>query len=296
MFNIITPTYNRAHTLKRVLDSLLAQTEMDFNWIIIDDASTDNTCLCVEEWQIQYPQLRLEYYKLPENKGKSYAVNYGLQYCTRKITIIADSDDGFVAHTLADLKELWNQIDQSPDSERIASIWTLSKNENGELIGNPFPKDNWQVGLKDRILKHKIKGEKWHSWRSDILKQYKMYVSEISHISESATWNKINQDYDFLCVNRAHRCYYDSPDGMMATKKTRRQLAPSHFFTSYYELSNAKLGNLFKYRHYRYQSFDHIRSKFHFNDKNYKLPLSKQIISILIFLFVLPIRLLKRFL
>ncbi|MDE7254859.1 MAG: glycosyltransferase [Helicobacter sp.] len=51
IFSIITPTFNRAHTLHRVYASLVTQTFTDFEWIIIDDGSTDNTREQVMQWQ-----------------------------------------------------------------------------------------------------------------------------------------------------------------------------------------------------------------------------------------------------
>jgi len=50
-FTVFTPTYNRAHTLPRVYESLKHQTFRDFEWLIVDDGSTDNTKELVEVWQ-----------------------------------------------------------------------------------------------------------------------------------------------------------------------------------------------------------------------------------------------------
>ena len=50
-FTIFTPTYNRAHTLDRVYKSLLSQTFTEFEWVIVDDGSTDNTEKIVEKWK-----------------------------------------------------------------------------------------------------------------------------------------------------------------------------------------------------------------------------------------------------
>ena len=47
---VFTPTYNRAHTIERVYESLKAQTCDDFEWLVIDDGSTDNTKTLVESF------------------------------------------------------------------------------------------------------------------------------------------------------------------------------------------------------------------------------------------------------
>lgn len=50
IFTIFTPTYNRAHTLTCTYDSLCRQTCKDFEWLIIDDGSTDNTRELIQEF------------------------------------------------------------------------------------------------------------------------------------------------------------------------------------------------------------------------------------------------------
>ena len=76
LFTICTATFNRAHTLQRVFDSLSAQTLDDFEWIIIDDGSTDETKFHVSKWQETAP-FEIRYHYQP-NKGKHIAINKGV--------------------------------------------------------------------------------------------------------------------------------------------------------------------------------------------------------------------------
>ena len=65
-FSVCTATFNRAHTLGRVYASLLAQTERDFEWVIIDDGSTDGTDKLVEKWKSKAPfPIHYEYQEKP---------------------------------------------------------------------------------------------------------------------------------------------------------------------------------------------------------------------------------------
>ncbi|HMC00857.1 MAG TPA: glycosyltransferase family 2 protein [Flavobacteriaceae bacterium] len=293
LFNIITPTYNRAHTIERVYSSLLNQSEKSFNWIVVDDASTDNTELLINQWQ-KKAFFSIKYYKLKENKGKPNAVNFGLNYCNYEYTIIADSDDSFSSNTLLDLKKIWDSINLTKNSKKISSIWTLVKNEDNNIIGDLFPKNYWQVSFKERMINSNIKGEKWHCWRTIILKEYKLYSDDECHISESVTWNRINRKYDFLCVNVVHRCYYTSIDGIILKETSRKQIAKTRYYNSYYELIDTPLSQIIKHRHYREQAFDYVKSTLFFANDEIKIVGLKKLISIIIFLGYIPSRILKK--
>ena len=85
-FTVCTPTFNRAHTLDRVYDSLMAQTFKDFEWVIIDDGSSDRTKELVSEWQSEAPfPIRYEFQK---NQGKHIAVNLGAQLAAGELFLV----------------------------------------------------------------------------------------------------------------------------------------------------------------------------------------------------------------
>ncbi|WP_299274640.1 glycosyltransferase family 2 protein [uncultured Psychroserpens sp.] len=291
MFNIITPTYNREHTLERVYESLKNQDFKAFSWIIIDDCSTDNTFDLVDSW-IKTGIIAISYYKLDKNQGKSAAVNYGLDLCDQPYTIIADSDDSFSSNTLSDLKELWKTVSDS--KPQVASIWTLTKNEKGDIVGDTFPEERWQVGFDERVLNYHVDGEKWACWRTSILADQKMYTSHKCHIQESHTWNAINKKFDFLCVNIAHRCYFSSEDGLIASKKSRKDLAMVYYYGGYYGLLDVSISEIFKHKYYRNLAFDYFKSRLLFSDKKLKLGSFKFLVSGLIFIVRFPKRLIKK--
>lgn len=89
---ILTPTYNRAYILKNALDSLCRQTDPDFEWIIVDDGSTDNTEQLVRAWLAEPLPFPLHYIK-QENGGKHRALNRGVLSAVYDYVLILDSDD-----------------------------------------------------------------------------------------------------------------------------------------------------------------------------------------------------------
>jgi glycosyltransferase involved in cell wall biosynthesis len=294
MFSVLTPTFNRAHTLHRVFDSLRLQTFKDFEWIIVDDASTDNTIELIDSWKKLNQNFPIKYIVLPENKGKPNALNVGFDYCTKEITVIADSDDAFTPNSFSELKLLWDSVNISSNPEKIATIWTLVKDENNQLVGQIFPRNFWQVSFKGRVVNknQRVKGEKWHSWRTNVLKEFRMFHNDESFISEGATWNKINKKYDFLCVNIFHRIYFHSPDGYIQKQKTRLELEKIKYYNSYYQLYETSISDMYKYEYFQNFAFDYIKSKLTYSDPKLKLSNIKTINCLVIGLLFTPKRIL----
>ena len=89
---VFTPTYNRGYILPKLYDALRSQTSSDFEWIIVDDGSTDNTENLVAGWTGENNKFEIIYIK-QENAGKMQAVNKGVTYAKGKMFFIVDSDD-----------------------------------------------------------------------------------------------------------------------------------------------------------------------------------------------------------
>lgn len=89
---VFTPTYNRGYCLERLFKSLLDQTFKDFEWLIIDDGSTDNTEKLVENFQKSCKDFPI-IYKKTENGGKHRAINRGMSLVNGEMILFMDSDD-----------------------------------------------------------------------------------------------------------------------------------------------------------------------------------------------------------
>lgn len=92
MITIFTPTYNRAHLLPRLYESISKQDCMDFEWLVIDDGSTDNTQALFEEWMDQEHPFSIFYQKV-KNGGKQRAINQAVSMAKGEYFFIVDSDD-----------------------------------------------------------------------------------------------------------------------------------------------------------------------------------------------------------
>ena len=89
---VFTPTYNRAHTLPQLYKSILAQnTNLSFEWLIVDDGSTDNTSELIQKW-IEQDKISIHYHR-KINEGKPIAINTAVRIARSPWLFIVDSDD-----------------------------------------------------------------------------------------------------------------------------------------------------------------------------------------------------------
>lgn len=88
---VLTPTYNRNQTLEKLYKSLCSEREFVFEWLILDDGSTDDTERSINRW-INEGLININYHKFL-NGGKHRAINQGLEYIKGDIVVICDSDD-----------------------------------------------------------------------------------------------------------------------------------------------------------------------------------------------------------
>src|SRR6185312_11309056 len=97
-FTVIIPTYNREKLLQRAIESVLAQTEQDFEIIIVDDGSKDNT----KELVKKYKTVR---YYIKKHEGAAAAKNFGISKVKGEFITFLDSDDAYLPQHLKTRKE-----------------------------------------------------------------------------------------------------------------------------------------------------------------------------------------------
>ena len=108
-FTVFTPTYNRAATLPRVYASLRDQTIKDFEWLIVDDGSTDNTREMVTKWQSECKDFDIRYI-YQENQHKKVALNRAVAEARGELFIVLDSDDSCVADAVETFQKVWQSM------------------------------------------------------------------------------------------------------------------------------------------------------------------------------------------
>ena len=220
LFTVCTPTYNRAHTLSRVYESLRSQTFRDFEWVVVDDGSTDGTSELVRKWKADHRTWFPIRYFWQENQHKKVAVNRGVREARGELFLVADSDDWFPPNALETFAEHWRLI---PDGEReqFAGVCGLCVYENGRVVGDRFPGGDWiDSNLMEICYRYRVRGEKWGFVRTDILRHVRFPEHILGHVPESVVWNRIGARYKTRYINEVVRVYVQET-GEKVTQLTR---------------------------------------------------------------------------
>lgn len=210
MLTIFTPTYNREKLLKNVYNSLIRQTCLDFEWLIIDDGSTDNTTKVVDKF-ISEKKLRIRYIK-KENGGKHTAHNVAVENAQGNLFLCLDSDDILSQYAV---EIIINNIYKLLKDD-CGFICYKSKS-NGELLSKAFKNDfKEHCGLFELNTKHHVVGEFALVFKTDILRKFLFPVFKGEYfIGENVLYDKLEQKgYKFCPLpNVIEICEYQQ-DGL----------------------------------------------------------------------------------
>jgi glycosyl transferase cpsO len=211
-FTVFTPTFNRKELLEKLYKSLQKQTFKDFEWLIVDDGSTDGTKEKVEEF-LSEKKLEIKYY-FKENGGKQRAYNFATEKANGELFICLDSDDEYVENGLETILKYWEKYEKNAD---IAGMGYLSTYPNREIIGSSFPEKEMISTQFEIYNKYGVKGDKGLMFRTEIIKKYKFPVFEDEKfITEAVVYNRICEKYKMAYVNEKIEIKEYQEDGLTA--------------------------------------------------------------------------------
>lgn len=228
---VCTPTYNRAYTLDRVYESLLKQSNKDFEWIIIDDGSTDETKQKVKKYE-QEGKIKIKYV-YQQNQGKHIALNNGVSIAKGELFTCLDSDDWFYLDTIETIQKVW--ADKSKDN--IAGVIGLDTFENEENIGTRLPENLESENWINLIFKHHIKGDKAYFFKLDVIREYNFpsYPNN-RHMPPSYQYYLLSEKYDLLLINKNLKFVEYLDDGISKNKFNKYVVAPDNFARYRFEI------------------------------------------------------------
>lgn len=236
---VFTPTYNRAHLLHRVYGSLADQTFKDFEWLIIDDGSTDETETVVSEFAAR-SDLRIRYYK-QANKGKAASINEALALAQGVFFLVFDSDDWCTDNALERFLNAWDEIDQP---EEYCAVSALKGYSRTTVVGETYNRmSKFGESYLDRFSRQ-VRGDKWEFIRTAIHRNhlYDLAAGERYQAPEYA-WLGMALSYKTVFLDEVLGVVEYQADGISRNNLTHRMQSPRSTYQFYMrgcELSKKK--------------------------------------------------------
>ena len=222
---IFTPAYNRAYTLPRTYQSLCRQTCKDFEWLIVDDGSSDNTRELVDGW-IKESIIPIRYI-YQENQGMHGAHNTAYRNITTELNTCIDSDDYMPDDAVERIISFW----KGKGGDKYAGIVGLDVTEDGRIIGDGFPNELETIKVGE-YYERGGRGDKKLVYRTDIINsvpEYPIFKGE-RYLGLAYKYLLVEQKYDMLILNiplviveyqedgssyNMYRQYWNNPNGWM---------------------------------------------------------------------------------
>ena len=219
---VFTPTYNRAYIIENLYRSLQRQSFRDFEWLIVDDGSTDNTEAVIQQWQREGNDFSIRYYK-KENGGKCRAINYGVDYAEGLLFFNVDSDDYLTDDALEKIA-LWEST--LPKDKKYCGVVGNLGTSPTDTPNTPWPEPYRDANLLERYEEycdHPIDGERAWVFYTDIQKKYKYPEFEGENfITPAVTWNRMAHDgYLVRIYDDIIWVYEYQPDGLTMSGNKR---------------------------------------------------------------------------
>lgn len=189
---VFTPTYNRAHLIENLYHSLQRQTYHDFEWVVVDDGSADNTEELFGSIVREDNFFPIRYVKT-ENGGKHRAINRGVQEASGEMFFIVDSDDYLTDDALEVIDRMEKTIPSAKKDQFCGVCGTRGYNLN-DPIGTSFKGEYIDVISLERE-KYGIRGDKAEVFYTKIIRRYPFPAFEgEKFVTEAVVWDRMAAD------------------------------------------------------------------------------------------------------
>ena len=222
---VVTPVYNRSSIVSRTIASVVAQTFRDFEYIIVDDGSTDDLDSVIKPF-LESTDIPVMYIK-KENGGVHTARNAGVREARGLYLVEIDSDDELTPNALQCFVDTWNSIPE----EKRNSYWQvacLCRDQEGAICGKPFPANINELSKEETYkASAATRGEHFDCSLTSIRKQNLFMEPEgVTFYTEVILWALLNKQYRAFFINDVLRIYHTEGEdhlsslGVTRPKKT----------------------------------------------------------------------------
>jgi len=203
-YSICTPCFNSSNTIKVLYESLERLSFKDFEWIVVNDGSDDDTSLIIKKF-IEKASFDIDFYDLNENKMVTYCYNFLVKKSKGEFLILLDHDD-MIKQNALDRFNFYLDSFNIPQDKKIAGIISNCDDENGNLVGTPFPNSPFVDGFFEIMFDHGVRGEKFFCYKTEIMKEFN-FPLEDKYVPESTVMWNISSKYKTIFINESLRTY-----------------------------------------------------------------------------------------
>lgn len=223
---IITPTFNRRNTLDRAIRSIEAQTYMEWEYIIVDDGSCDDTYQLVKPFMenTNHPVMYIK----KENGGVHTARNLGFRYARGELIINLDSDDELTPNAVQTFLDAWDAI-PSGQKKFYREVVAQCVDENGKRVGKMFPPDiNSMPKDAARRCCDEIHGEHVACMVTSVMQSHLFpEPAGVTFVTEDILWNRLDAEYLSYYTNDIARVYHMEGDDHLSEFTPRKKTIQS---------------------------------------------------------------------
>ena len=208
-FTIFTGCYNSSNFIERVFKSLKAQEYKNFEWIVIDDASQDNTVELLYQFKDKNPVLDIKIIELKENIGVAENRRTAINMAKGDFFVTWDHDDEQLPNQLSLFYNNWKKF----GTKKVANLFGFCQDQDGKIRGKLFPKgthvSNYFTYYRKYFMSNIVKQEKHVCTLVSVLKSHINYIfPEGYRPNGEILWAKIALEYDSIFINEVVRTYY----------------------------------------------------------------------------------------
>ena len=211
---VFTPTYNRIYILDKLYESLKRQTFKDFEWLIIDDGSTDGTENLIKKWSTNNTEFQIRYYYF-ENSGKQREINRALDLARGELFFTVDSDDILTDDALEKI-DTWEKT--LPNNKKFCGLAGSDGDMSGKATNPLFPGKYIDATFLNRYAETGLFIGHDRPWvfYTEIHRKYKYpEFKDESFITEAVAWNRMAKDgYQIRCFNDVIYLWEHQEDGL----------------------------------------------------------------------------------
>lgn len=249
-FSLFTPCYCSAKFIDRIKETIDGQTFRDFEWIVVNDASTDNTSEVLQKY-IKTVDIPVKFFDLKKNQMLAANFNLAVEHAEGEIFVPMGHDDIYLPNML----ETYNTLYEKFNSDKIGGIIARCETQYGKITPKEFTKpimSYWEYGVdKDG----RYTGEAPCAWKTEVLRKYMPFdPKELMNPLVAALMS--SDGYTFITTNDIVRKYFVIEGGRSLTSNTKKY-ALSHYRAA------QRVINIFSY-HYHLSTKEKLKVCLHY--------------------------------